>query len=66
MSKKYFLEKRGEREYAVLKPNAERASALTRTQAEAIRLAKKFGGSHPDIERVRNTSKGKPDKWRGG
>ncbi|WP_083918953.1 DUF2188 domain-containing protein [Rudaea cellulosilytica] len=65
MNKKYFVEKRGAGEYAVLKPNAKRASALAATQAEAIRLAKQFGSEHPDIERVRHTSVGKPDKWRG-
>jgi hypothetical protein len=51
--------------YAVLKPNAERASAVLPTQAEAIERAR---GLNPEaaihVERVRHTSGGSPDKWR--
>jgi Zn-dependent peptidase ImmA (M78 family)/DNA-binding XRE family transcriptional regulator len=62
---KYFIERREEGDYAVRKPNAERASAVELTQKDAIEKAKEM---NPDatihVERVRNTSKGNPDKWR--
>ena len=51
--------------YAVTRPGAQRASAVTRTQAQAIERA---GEIAPDaaihVERVRNTGAGHPDKWR--
>ena len=51
--------------YAVLKPGAERASAVKPTQSEAIERAREL---NPDaavhVERVRHTSVGKPDQWR--
>ena len=51
--------------YAVLRPNAERASAIAPTQAKAIAIARQLNPGHsPDVERVRHTSGGKPDKWR--
>ena len=60
-----FVERRPGGDYAVRKPNAERASAVTPTQAEAIERAKEL---NPDaavhVERVRNTNVGKPDQWR--
>ena len=60
-----YVERRGSREYAVLKPGAERASAILPTQAEAIERAKEISPStRPDVERVRHTSGGKPDQWR--
>jgi hypothetical protein len=35
------------------------------TQKEAIEHAKKLNpDDHPDVERVRHTSGGSPDKWR--
>lgn len=51
--------------YAVLRPNAERASAIAPTQAKAIAIARELNPGHsPDVERVRYTSVGKPDRWR--
>lgn len=51
--------------YAVLRPGAERASAIEKTQADAIARAREIQpGTAPDVERVRHTSKGKPDQWR--
>jgi hypothetical protein len=66
MSKgKIFVEQRPDGQYAVVKPNAERASALLPTQRQAIERAREISpGSKPDVERVRNTSVGKPDQWR--
>jgi hypothetical protein len=66
MSKKnIYVERRPERDYAVRKPGAERASAVEPTQAKAIERAKEISpGVAPDVERVRHTNRGKPDQWR--
>ena len=62
-----YVERRGVRQYAVIKPNAERASAVLPTQAEAIERAREISpNTRPDVERVRYTSGGKPDQWRKG
>lgn len=64
MTDKFFIERRHDGQYKVLKPNAERASAVAPTQAEAVSRAKAL---NPDaaihIERVRNVGPGR-DKWR--
>jgi Uncharacterized protein conserved in bacteria (DUF2188) len=62
--KRLFVERRSEGDYAVRKPGSERASAVCRTQAEAIARAKELSGVPPLVERVRHTSGGNPDKWR--
>jgi hypothetical protein len=60
-----FVERRPEGDYAVRKPNSERASAVLPTQAEAIERARELNpGTPPLVERVRYTEVGKPDKWR--
>jgi hypothetical protein len=60
-----FVERRPEGDYAVRKPNAERASDVLPTQAEAIERAKELNpGKSPVVERVRYTETGKPDQWR--
>jgi hypothetical protein len=64
MSKKLFVEKREQGDFAVRKPGSERASAVLPTQKEAIAKARDLGAAHPDVERVRNTKVGSPDKWR--
>ena len=60
----FFIERRADRRYKVLRPNAERASVVADTQAEAIARAKQI---NPDatihVERVRNVGPGR-DKWR--
>ncbi len=62
---KLFVEKRPEGDFAVRKANSERASAVLPTQAEAIERAKELNpGASPVVERVRNTTTGKPDQWR--
>lgn len=66
MSKdKLFVERRPQGDYAVRKPDSERASSIAATQAEAIAQARSL---KPDatvlVERVRFTTGGKPDKWR--
>lgn len=65
MSKKIFVERRPEGDYAVRRPNSERASDVLPTQREAIERAKQLNdGGPPLVERVRHTDKGGPDKWR--
>jgi hypothetical protein len=60
-----FVERRPEGDYAVRKPNSERASAVLPTQAEAIERARELNpGKSPLVERVRQTTGGSPDKWR--
>lgn len=60
-----FVERRPEGDYAVRKPDSQRASAVAPTQAEAIARAKELNPkATPMVERVRNTTVGKPDKWR--
>jgi hypothetical protein len=64
--KKVFIEKRQEEgDFAVRKPDSERASTIKPTQEKAIEEAKKM---FPDatilVERVKKTEKGKPDQWR--
>lgn len=64
-TKKIFVEQRSQGDYAVRRPNSQRASDVLPTQAEAIKRAKELnGGTPPLVERVRTTSNGKPDKWR--
>ena len=66
MSKKgpLYVTRREDGRYNVLRPNAERASAVTNTQHQAIRRAKAI---EPDaalhIQRVRGNPPG-PDKFR--
>ncbi len=61
---RFFVERRPQGDYAVRKPNSERASDILPTQAEAIERAKELGnGKAPLVERVRHTSGGNPDKW---
>lgn len=63
--KKVFVERRPEGDYAVRRPNAERASAVEPTQAKAIDRAHEVAPeARVMVERVRNTSVGKRDKWR--
>ena len=63
--KQLFVEQRPEGDYAVRKANSERASDVLPTQAKAIDRAKELSpGASPLVERVRNTTGGKPDKWR--
>lgn len=64
-SNNLFVERRPEGDYAVRKPNSERASAVAPTQAKAIERAKELNpNAAVHVERVRNTTAGNPDKWR--
>ena len=60
-----FVERRPQGDYAVRRPNADRASDIRDTQREAIERARELNPGHsPVVERVRNTDRGHPDKWR--
>lgn len=60
-----YIERRPDGTYAVMVRGADRASAITQTQEEAIKRAKEMHPDvSPDIERVRDTKKGTRDKWR--
>ena len=64
-NERLFVEQRPQGDFAVRKPNSERASAVRPTQAEAIGRARELNpGTPPLVERVRHTSVGKPDQWR--
>ena len=60
----FFIEQRSDGRYNVLRPNADRASVTTDTQAQAIDKARAMD---PDatihVERVRDIGPGR-DKWR--
>ena len=61
----YIERRETERDYAVRQEHSKRASATAPTQEKAIKIAQKmFPNKRPDVERVRHTSKGKPDQWR--
>jgi Uncharacterized protein conserved in bacteria (DUF2188) len=63
-NEEFFIERRDDGKYKVLRPNAERASAVSDTQAEAIARAKQISPSATvHVERVRNVGPGR-DKWR--
>lgn len=61
-----FIERRPQGDYAVRKPNSDRASVVKPTQAEAIDWARAHNpdGGQILVERIRNTDRGHPDKWR--
>ena len=62
-----YIEPRRNGQFAVMKANAKRASALCDTQRDAEKEAKRmFPGMKPDVARVRHTKKGVPDKFRKG
>ena len=63
--KQLFVERRPEGDYAVRKPNSERASAVEPTQKAAIERARELNPDKPPVvERVRNTNTGGRDQWR--
>jgi hypothetical protein len=60
-----YIEPRDNGQFAVMKANAQRASALCDTQAQAIAQAKRmFPDVKPDVSRVRHTKRGNPDQFR--
>jgi hypothetical protein len=60
-----FVERRPQGDYAVRRPNSQRASGVLPTQAKAIDRARELNpNGTPLVERVRYMSRGKPDQWR--
>lgn len=60
-----FIERRPQGDYAVRRPNSNRASFVCPTQREAVQRAKQHVGPGTiHVERVRNTDRGHRDKWR--
>ncbi len=59
-----FIERRDEGDYAIRRANSERASAVERTQADAIDRAREITDGAIHVERVRNTDVGRRDQWR--
>lgn len=66
MSKKeIYIERRPEGDYAVRRPGSERASAVERTQGQAIDRGCEIAPSAAiHVERQRHTNRGRPDEWR--
>ena len=63
--KHYFIEKTDDGRYAVRAKGSERASEILDTQRAAIdRVSELNPNDRPDVERVRHTDAGGPDKWR--
>lgn len=66
MAGNIFVERREQGDYAVRWPDSERASAVLPTQAEAIARARELNQDGSVlVERVRDTSVGNRDHWRG-
>jgi hypothetical protein len=64
-SKQLFIEPRSDGGYSVKRPDAQRASAVCDTQAQAIARARELNpGVAPAVARVRHTDHGYPDQWR--
>lgn len=60
-----FIEKNKEGQFEVKEAGKSRPAAVAPTQEEAEEKAQKlFPGTRPDVERVRHTEKGGPDRWR--
>jgi hypothetical protein len=65
-NKRLFIEKRENKgDYAIRRPNSERASDVLPTQQKAIERARQIDPSATIlVERVRHTDNGRPDHWR--
>jgi hypothetical protein len=63
---KLFIERREkEGDFAIRRPDSDRASGIEDTQAEAIERAREIDPNATiEVERVRNTDRGGRDKWR--
>ncbi|SFS07619.1 hypothetical protein SAMN05421771_1364 [Granulicella pectinivorans] len=63
--KHYLIEKNDDGKFATRAKGSDRASGVFNTQAEAVAYAKELNrNDHPDVERLRHTETGGPDKWR--
>jgi hypothetical protein len=63
---RFFIERREEEgDYAIRRPNSDRASGIADTQREAIERARAMDPDATiEVERVRDTDRGGRDKWR--
>jgi hypothetical protein len=60
-----FIERNQDGKYEVKEEGKAKPAAVADTQADAEKRAREiFPGSHPNVERVRNTESGSRDKWR--
>jgi Uncharacterized protein conserved in bacteria (DUF2188) len=60
-----YIERRDDGRYEVKHARERNPGIVRDTQREAIDAARRrYPDSHPDVERVRHTSRGKPDQWR--
>jgi hypothetical protein len=63
---RFFIERReDEGDYAIRRPDSDRASGIADTQREAIERAREMDPNATiEVERVRDTNRGARDKWR--
>ena len=63
---RFFIERREKQgDYAIRRPDSNRASGIEDTQAEAIERAREMDPNATiEVERVRDTNRGGRDKWR--
>ena len=60
-----YIERRPTGDYAVRRPESERASAVEQTQARAIQRGREIAPNAAiHVERIRHTNRGRPDEWR--
>jgi hypothetical protein len=60
-----YVERRPQGDYAIRRPDSDRASDVTPTQGEAIQRAREIDPNAAiHVERVRDTDVGGRDKWR--
>lgn len=60
-----YIERAGDGTYQVKDGHGNVLSGGHATQGDAENAASRIApGVHPDVERVRHTPKGEPDKWR--
>lgn len=64
-NKHYYIEQKEDGRYSITPKGSDRAAEIVDTQREAIERVKELNpDDHPDVERVRDTSRGGRDKWR--
>ena len=65
MSKLFIERREKEGDYAIPRPDSDRASGIEDTQAKAIERAREIDRNATiEVERVRDTKGGGRDKWR--
>ena len=65
MKPKFFIEQRAQGDFAIRKPNSQRASGTAETQKQAIAKARELNpNAEVHVERVRDIGTGARGKWR--